>query len=140
MKIGIVTLFYNNYNYGGILQAYALQKKLGIMGYQSEIILLDRKHSAGFRHDVQMQVKARSMVNSANKHLSKLLLRGRRAKYKQFINENVVCSPVIYDDTNIKELNLIYDCFIAGSDQVWHPESGRDSTFLKFAEDDARVK
>ena len=37
MKIGILT-FHRAYNYGAILQAFALQKKLLSLGYDSEII------------------------------------------------------------------------------------------------------
>lgn len=41
MKIGIVTLYYNSTNYGGVLQAYALCKALNQLGYQAEQIQLD---------------------------------------------------------------------------------------------------
>ena len=34
--IGIITLYYNNYNIGGLLQAYALQKTLEDNGIESE--------------------------------------------------------------------------------------------------------
>ena len=37
MKIGIITLHYN-LNYGAVLQAFALQKKLNEMGYDAELI------------------------------------------------------------------------------------------------------
>ena len=35
-KIGLLSVY--NHNYGSILQAYALQKKIEQLGYQSEII------------------------------------------------------------------------------------------------------
>ena len=37
MKIGIMTWLYNN-NYGTVLQAYALQKKLRLKGYDCTLI------------------------------------------------------------------------------------------------------
>lgn len=37
-KIGIITLYHNNRNYGGLLQAYALQKEVESMGYDCEVI------------------------------------------------------------------------------------------------------
>ena len=47
MRVGIITLFHNNYNYGAYLQAYALQKAIESLGYEVKIIdydrLLDRK-------------------------------------------------------------------------------------------------
>jgi hypothetical protein len=38
-KIGILTLLYQNYNYGGTLQAYALTKYLCLNGYDARGIL-----------------------------------------------------------------------------------------------------
>ena len=37
-KIVILTLYYKNYNYGGILQAYALQRVLNLLGYDASQI------------------------------------------------------------------------------------------------------
>ena len=41
MKIGIITFYKGNHNYGGILQAYALQKFLEQSGYDAMQICLD---------------------------------------------------------------------------------------------------
>ena len=38
MQIGILTLFHKNYNYGGQLQAYALQKYVSKLGNVVELI------------------------------------------------------------------------------------------------------
>ena len=38
MKIGIVTIFHNNYNYGAVLQAYALAKVIQSKGKEVEVI------------------------------------------------------------------------------------------------------
>lgn len=37
-KVGITTLYHNTINYGGALQAYALQKKVEELGYDCKII------------------------------------------------------------------------------------------------------
>ena len=41
-RIGIITLYYNNDNYGGIAQAYALNKYIENLGYNSELISYKR--------------------------------------------------------------------------------------------------
>ena len=41
MKIGIITHYYKNANYGGCLQAYALQRYLNREGYEAEQICYD---------------------------------------------------------------------------------------------------
>lgn len=40
-KIGIITMLYHNYNYGGVLQAFALQKAITKLGYDVEQINYD---------------------------------------------------------------------------------------------------
>ena len=40
-KIGVLTLYYNNYNLGGLLQAYALQKFLQSSDFETEQISFD---------------------------------------------------------------------------------------------------
>lgn len=42
MKIGIVT-FVKCDNYGAELQAYALQKKLNVLGYEAEVVDLEKE-------------------------------------------------------------------------------------------------
>ena len=42
MKIGIVT-FVKADNYGAELQAYALQRKLNMMGYDAEVLDLEKE-------------------------------------------------------------------------------------------------
>jgi hypothetical protein len=37
-KVGIITVYYKNYNYGGQLQAYALQKAIAKLGFHCEQI------------------------------------------------------------------------------------------------------
>lgn len=37
-KVAILTLYYRNYNYGGLLQSYALQKSIDKLGYQAKQI------------------------------------------------------------------------------------------------------
>ena len=38
-RIGIITWYYNCYNYGGLLQAYALTRVLNDMGFEAKQIL-----------------------------------------------------------------------------------------------------
>lgn len=41
-KIGIITLYYNNDNYGGIAQSYALNRYIEKLGFDSELISYKR--------------------------------------------------------------------------------------------------
>ena len=42
-RIGIITMYYNSENYGGIAQGFALQKYIENLGYDSEIISYQHK-------------------------------------------------------------------------------------------------
>ena len=43
-KVGIISLYYNSKNYGGLLQAYALDKYISELGYDSELISYKREN------------------------------------------------------------------------------------------------
>ena len=140
MKSAILTLFYQNYNYGGVLQGYALQQELKKIGVESEILNLDRKKmsrfsSKGHSKNKSIICKLKTKVNS---FVSSKYLKKRREAYRKFIDDYVKCSDVVYTDANIKTANEEYDFFITGSDQVWSEVSGRDATFLNFVEDNFR--
>lgn len=141
MKIGILTLAFN-INYGGILQAYALQNVLKNMGHNVYFIeLLDRP----------MRLPVYKMPYSYGKRIIKNLL-GQKYPilYEQKYNKE---KPIIQQHINDfirKYINVAkynsfyeiceheYDVIIVGSDQVWRPKyfySGEiENAFLKFAE------
>ncbi|QEK18906.1 hypothetical protein LAJLEIBI_02929 [[Clostridium] hylemonae DSM 15053] len=51
-KCGIITLYHKNYNYGGILQAYAMVKIMGELGYDAEIIDYCQSYKALVIHKI----------------------------------------------------------------------------------------
>ena len=44
--VAILTKFYKNYNYGGMLQGYALQRVISDLGYTADIVSYDVKKNA----------------------------------------------------------------------------------------------
>ena len=102
-KIGIVTLPLH-FNYGGILQAYALQQAIKKIGYDTILI----GHS---------QNTVKEVIKSTLYRLSGV--------YK-FINANilVVRLAVPFSDEAIKKNNI--QALVVGSDQVWRPCMGTD--------------
>lgn len=141
MKIGILTLQFNT-NYGGILQAYALQTFLERMGH--DVYIIERKR-------LPLTVPLQRMPLCYGKRIVKNLL-GNKCPifYEQKYNRE---QPVIrqYTDRFIKkyihlteynELSDIkeddYDAIVVGSDQVWRPkyfgQNQIENAYLKFAE------
>lgn len=130
-NIGIIT-FHRTTNFGSCLQAYALYKKIQLLGYACEVI--DYRCSAIERRE-NLDVK---IISGGFKNTIKniLFLPGYKKKAEnlnRFFEENVCLSKPFYKD-NIKE--AVYENYIVGSDIVW----GRDITendytyFLDFVE------
>ena len=133
MKIGIITM-HKVLNCGSALQAFALQRKLCEMGYESEII------------DYKYEDKSRSQtpMGSVAGFIRELLfgfpvLRMKR-KFGAFFKRNLVLSKESYDRESIVKNPPLYDLYIAGSDQVWNPRFiGDDVNFLlAFAPPEAK--
>jgi hypothetical protein len=132
-RIAICTLFHKNYNYGGVLQAYATQKVLADKGYEAEIISFDDAKSVNPIYPTNLsRIKQYSVIEVVKK-ISEIInkkyntglqkkLQIRYSLYKDFVKRNVSVSK-IYSDENINDIGKSYDVFISGSDQVWNPNA-----------------
>lgn len=137
-KIAILTLYYHNYNYGGLLQAYALQKVLSAAGYQVEQI----SYQLASGYNGWNPIKAR--VKKPVAHLYHYLKYGkwfnkyvvRQKKFDTFA-EKVPHTRVVTVNT-IKKLSDEFDCFICGSDQIWNPIGWQPTLFFDFLPDDKK--
>ena len=139
MKIGIVT-YVKGDNYGAELQAYALQWKLNQLGYDAELIDLQKieKDLASNASSIIPALKNRFKVYGlkAPYEISKLVIDVIRRKlsskknesnaaekHKLFLNffENFIRhSKSYYTIEEIRKAeDLPYDVYIAGSDQIW---------------------
>lgn len=139
MRIGILTLPLHT-NYGGILQAYALQTVLERMGHEVKVI----------RTPV---VRPKASAVTKIKRLLKLAL-GRYNGYidfeeksnewlpivsqniNSFIEKHIKWSKLYNDYTEISESD--FDCICVGSDQIWRPKMllcDISNAFLSFAKD-----
>lgn len=130
MKIGILTQPLHN-NYGGLLQAYALQHTLKKMGHDVWIIDRDYPDMPLWRKcaiiikNTLLRVTSKSKSNYVFPYLIT-----NQQKEKIAENTSVFIKNNIYPKTEkiksnkvlqkkIKELQ--FDCYIIGSDQVWRP-------------------
>lgn len=125
MKIAILTLPLHT-NYGGILQAYALQTVLEKMGHTVEH--LQPKITYPFLHNpmlmpivwlkrIYVKYFKGEYENPIFKHPQKYI----RKNTDEFINTFIKCKFLDESDWNSTIGNL-YDAIILGSDQVWRLE------------------
>ncbi len=127
MKIGIVTLPFN-WNYGGILQTYALQSVLKKLGHEPITINRDtvvmplKMKIFSFLRRLFLRVIFRKKVvvrTWAYKSEEKLI----RQHTDRFIRENIKTTDLFASEKDFKSINQYkFDAFIVGSDQVWRPK------------------
>lgn len=139
MKIGIIT-FHASFNYGSMLQAYALQTFLERNGHEVKII--------NFRTDKQKGMYPKPLrFNSRNRikqSIKRILLEpssiGPLYKkwhlFDQFLNSHLHITKEFSTEEELKYANLKYDLLITGSDQIWNTDCGdySDAYFGNFVD------
>lgn len=137
MRIAILTQPLGH-NYGGVLQAYALQYTLKRMGHDPIIVEQEYLQQINiFKLFLELPkrlltkyiIKKRKYIFS--EHKNNLFQIKRRKLTKPFIDENIQQEFV----TNYNSIDLSqFEAFIVGSDQVWRPEYNEDiyRMFLSF--------
>lgn len=148
-KIGILTHYYRSTNYGGNLQAYALCRVLiERFGLSAEQVCYDNN---GFRNpDLWERIRNMRLKNVIRRIMSPMrrkiayknhpMLYNRIEAHNQsvlkFNKMKIPHSKEVYNNRTIKQANLHYDVFIAGSDQVWYPYALCSAYTLEFADAD----
>lgn len=125
MKIAILT-FHRAYNYGAVLQAFALQRALASLGSEPEIIdyigtqkQKKASHSVG---GMTLKEKCKQMVK--NFYRAK-----KRREFNRFLKHYMKISPAAYHDSEqLRELDKsgTYGAYVVGSDQVWNTDITQD--------------
>lgn len=156
MKIGILTQPLRN-NYGGILQAHALQALLKSMGHDAIIInrqyayppngLLLRRFLSLFKCIIRRYLLGNKNVNIANPFDRHYADRGWTYDFsmlRKFVKHEIRQSRPLRSSKAVAKYvkKQQFDCFIVGSDQVWREEYSPCITdyFLGFLPDDCKAK
>jgi len=146
MKIGIIThpLIYN---YGGILQNYALQQVLKDLGH--EVYTIDKLSKTPLKVKI-LSLGKRSLLKLSGK---KVKLRGWQTdkesnvinkNTRNFVSQYICTTDSVIDNDEVKKIHEKYkfDAYIVGSDQVWRRNltRGNNLEFLDFIEFNTDVK
>ena len=129
MRIGILTLPQET-NYGGILQAFALQRTLRKMGHDA--ITIDRHnrkgYSSGWMHVagyckrmVQHYLQGKKSVSTKwNPFVSEEEYAKLSSETQAFIDRNIKLTKRVFsDELAAIEKEYRFDAYVVGSDQVW---------------------
>ncbi len=152
MKIGILTQPLHN-NYGGLLQAYALQAILKKMGHQ--VITVDlpmsdsKKGYLFYLRTIGAVIKRSILRYIFRKNVVVNIWPTERNKRifsqhtRRFVDENIQTTSEIECASQLPSLKKYsFDAYIVGSDQVWRPiySPGLSHFFLNFLDDNDQVK
>lgn len=135
MKIGIVTFWNSNDNYGQILQVFALYKYLESLGHHCFIVKYSEKRNSTYLSRIVTFIRLignpkdfiASIKRIYKSRSDKIILIDRhfndfRDKWMQFSKE--------YTHKELKITPPVADAFVCGSDQIW---GGLDSVmYLSF--------
>jgi len=138
MKIGILTLTLHT-NYGGILQAYALQTVLERMGH--EVVVFNRPYTPLKTKWTQIPKR---IVKRLLGHDVVIFSERRYNREAPILNQHIwefrkkyIHEKIIDKLTDIKEGDV--DCIVVGSDQIWRPKyfkeqwcTGIEDAYLAF--------
>lgn len=125
MKIGIITFWESNNNYGQILQLYAMQSALQKMEHSPFLIQYHRVRPVVKKPFLQRLVDM-NVLASVKYHLTgtrrkKALMMDEKRGFKEFKNKYILFGETHY--YNLDELRQNppeADVYITGSDQVWN--------------------
>lgn len=128
MKTAIFTLPLIN-NYGGILQAYALQNVLFELGIDNKVLNLRTKEASFFSINYAKFLIAKTFISRYKNAKFEILRHDLDAR--KFIEKNIVLTDEIYGFSDLKRVckNEKFDAFVLGSDQVFN-----QGNFMNFGE------
>lgn len=144
-KIGIIT-FHHYCNYGTMLQALALQRKVEQLGYEAELIdyMPDNRIS---KFDM-MKLRLKRLPVYIKNHKKYGILSANKKNiaekaeaFERFYNNNIKVGSKEYN--SLEELMSnppLYDGYVVGSDQTWNPYVAgfQKAFFLPFVKDNAK--
>lgn len=118
LKIGIVT-YHRAYNYGAVLQAYALCRYLNNLGLNAEIVdYWPKHHSYVYRTNIcdSKVAKKLPLLKRFKYYLITLICSKKNIKrysnFEKFIREQLPISSSF--------MNTVYDAVFYGSDTIWN--------------------
>ncbi len=140
-KIGIMTMYYKNRNYGGLLQAYALTKAIDELNYSAEQIRwmhINKTTTLAFKRKLTFKKLLKKIIKFPERQIRKSIQKKiknnvilRNERFTEF-EKIVPHSEKSYSPDNIHECNGLYNGFIAGSDQIWNMSWYNKEYFLSF--------
>lgn len=130
MTVGVISLFYNSTNYGGVLQSYALTEVLNSLDVNARQICYQRVRNSSKKRFLKIfnpgklcrfvKDEIRNLKNGKKLEKVKAAAIKRDAPFSLFVAANIPKTDKVYNQNTIREALGDTDVFITGSDQVWN--------------------
>ena len=143
-QAAIISLYYKNFNFGGQLQSFALQRKIEKLNIECEQICINRKQQSELlsiieiiKHSDFKEIVSRVIGRILRYCSYVVLFRDRAAIMKRDkktfdFSLTVPHTSTVYDEDTIKKIANDYSTFIVGSDCVWYINESSELTGLSF--------
>lgn len=150
MKVGIITFWQSNDNYGQVLQCFALQQQLIKLGHKPFLIkyaplqkTIQTSIAEKLLKIVQIYpifLKLRKMQKT--KQANTFVLKNRQRNFDEFREKHIITNGTIYHGlSDIQNNPPKADCYLCGSDQVWSMLLDNDENqafYLNFGDKDTK--
>ena len=143
MKIGTLTYWNTEENYGQVMQSFALVKYLSNLGYDASLIRYIKRperESSFHKFFRWLKIVSPKRIKAAMEYrkFHKIMAANQKQHpryFDLFRDEYLPMTPQIYDQQSIFSDTPQFDAYICGSDQIW---GEADAVFmLQFAPKDA---
>ena len=134
-KIVAITTMHAVFNYGSMLQAYALFQYIKGLGYNPFIVdyvFPNDYHLSLFKKPKEVPIvnKWRAHLNGVCHRVLKLDISRKKEAFEAFMN-NMELSGKFKSEEELLHNPPLADIYVTGSDQVWNPHYiGNDNTFF----------
>ncbi len=132
MKIVSVSL-YNNWNFGTVLQNYALNKFLIESGYRAKVLNYINRYDCSAYNTKD---KVRFLLGLWKLRLGFFV---RIHKTKRFCKQNIVFTKKYKTKTDVIDNPPVADLYIVGSDQVWNKQFGGEFYYLNWLKNTDKI-
>lgn len=153
MKIGIITFWESQDNYGQLLQCWALQQQLKQMGHEPFLIKFSSQEKTSNSWNTKLckailiypliKKVLREIKKKQREQKAKLITSiNKQRQFDEFKKEYINSENKIYHSlSEIQNNPPIADCYICGSDQVWSMSLNNNENrayFLDFGKSDLK--
>ena len=128
MKIGILT-FHFGYNYGALMQCYALQQYLSSCGHNVKIINYTPSNIKSKQYWMEIVSKSIS-ISKIRKIIKKIRYAPNQKKSFNFFRYKYLNITELYNYEKLSNISNEFDAIIVGSDQIWNPSQHKLGSYF----------